>query len=208
MAKKQKGFDYFTYFEDCAGYAKQAAEYLHAALADYDPKRANEYLTVMHKFENDADTRKHEMTRVLVKEFITPIEREDIMALSQNLDCVVDNVEEVMRRVYMFHIDDVRTEAAEFTKLIMSCCEALVDALVEFRSFKRSKTLGELLREVNSIESRGDQLYSRAVRDLYKKESGERQLIIWTKIFDCLEDCLDACEHVADIVESVVVKNT
>ena len=95
MAKKQDTF-YFDTFTACAAHAVKASEILRRCISDYNPDNLGPILDEIHKVEHDADMKKHELINVLAKAFITPIEREDIMLMSQCLDEVVDKLEMLM----------------------------------------------------------------------------------------------------------------
>ena len=103
MAKKSDSF-YFGNFYACADCAYQAAPLLERVKRDFDPLLIREKLDDMHKVEHAADEKKHEVLDALVKAFITPIEREDIILLSQNIDEVTDKIEDVMLRLYYNNI--------------------------------------------------------------------------------------------------------
>ena len=103
MAKKSDSF-YFGNFYACADCAYQAAHLLERVMRDFDPLLIREKLDDMHKVEHAADEKKHEVLDALVKAFITPIEREDIILLSQNIDEVTDKIEDVMLRLYYNNI--------------------------------------------------------------------------------------------------------
>lgn len=162
----------------------------------------------MHKIENEADLTKHEMTKALTHEFLPPIEREDIVSLSVKLDDVVDAIEDVMRRIYMFDVKEIRPEVLEFTKLIVEASKGLKATLTEFRNFKSSKIIKEQIVAVNTVESKGDYLHTKIYHKLFSDGTDTRDIIIWTNIFDELEDCLDACEEAVDVVELVIMKNS
>ena len=99
MAKKQDAF-YFDTFLTCTDYSCQAAALLHKVMQEYNPLQIKEKLDEMHTLEHSADVKKHELLNVLAKAFITPIEREDIILLSQNIDEVTDKIEDVLLRLY------------------------------------------------------------------------------------------------------------
>lgn len=207
MSKKSKDTDYFEYFRKSAEYAKNAAVLLDDIFRDYDKATFREKRMKMHQLEHEADMNRHSMIEQLAKEFIPPIEREDIVALAQELDNVVDSIDDVVLRVYMFDIERIPSEAQRFTELIIRCTEALYEALAELRNFKKSQTLKDMLITVNNIESEGDALHSKSVHDLFKIGDDPLIVLSWMKIFDGCEDCLDACEDAVDIIESIVMKN-
>ena len=207
MSKKQDSY-YFENFVACVEYSSKAARMLEENLSHFRRENLKDQLEAIHKVEHDADRKKHEMMGVLVKAFITPIEREDITLLSQSIDHVTDKIEDVMIRLYINNVKDIRPEAIEFAALVIQCCEALNEMMKEFENFKKSKTLHQCLIKINDLEAQGDQLFIRSMRRLHKETDNVLEIIAWREIFNYLEKCCDACEHVADAVESVIMKNT
>lgn len=209
MFKKEKGYNYFEYFVKSADSACRAAEYLNESLSDFDMEKLPERVASMHEIENRADGEKHDMMRRLLHEFITPIEREDIVALAQQLDDVLDAIDDVMLRIDMFRVREIRSGALKFTSLLIKCCTELLGTLGEFADFKNSKKIRDSIVAVNSLESEGDRLHSDCVKELYGDDAIDaKTLLAWTQIYDELESCLDACEHCTDIIESVIMKNS
>ncbi len=207
MAKKSDNY-YFENFIQCVECGCQAAMMLEENLANFDVNRLSENLDELHKIEHDADKRKHEMMGVLVKAFITPIEREDIILLSQCIDEVTDQIEDVLIRIYINNVHTIRPEALQFTKVIIRCCKVLKEIMEEFANFKKSKTLHGLIIEINALEEEGDRLFIDSMRRLHTEVTDPLEIIAWREIYNFLEKCCDACEHVADAVESVIMKNT
>ena len=207
MAKKSDNY-YFENFIQCVECGCQAAMMLEENLANFDVNRLSENLDELHKIEHDADKKKHEMMGVLVKAFITPIEREDIILLSQCIDEVTDQIEDVLIRIYINNVHTIRPEALQFTKVIIRCCKVLKEIMEEFANFKKSKTLHGLIIEINALEEVGDRLFIDSMRRLHTEVADPLEIIAWREIYNFLEKCCDACEHVADAVESVIMKNT
>ena len=207
MAKKSDNY-YFENFIQCVECGCQAAKMLEENLSNFDVSRLSENLDELHKIEHDADKKKHEMMAVLVKAFITPIEREDIILLSQSIDEVTDQIEDVLIRIYINNVHTIRPEALQFTKVIIRCCKVLKEIMEEFANFKKSKTLHGLIIEINALEEEGDRLFIDSMRRLHTEVTDPLEIIAWREIYNFLEKCCDACEHVADAVESVIMKNT
>ena len=207
MAKKSDNY-YFENFIQCVECGCQAAMMLEENLANFDVNRLSENLDELHKIEHDADKKKHEMMGVLVKAFITPIEREDIILLSQCIDEVTDQIEDVLIRIYINNVHTIRPEALQFTKVIIRCCKVLKEIMEEFANFKKSKTLHGLIIEINALEEEGDRLFIDSMRRLHTEVTDPLEIIAWREIYNFLEKCCDACEHVADAGESVIMKNT
>lgn len=162
----------------------------------------------IHVIEHRADTEKHEMMKKLVREFITPIEREDIIELAQQIDEVTDKIEDVLMRLYMFRIFTLREEALGFSSVIVQCCDALKQAMKELHNFHKSATIHDHIVEVNKLEEDGDKLYMEAVHTLYATSKDPVEIMTWVELFDRFEKCCDACEHVANVIESIIMKNS
>ena len=141
MAKKQDSF-YYENFSQCVACACQAAHYLEDALKNFQPERLHAMLDELHQVEHAADEKKHELSNVLARAFITPIEREDIILLSQSIDEVTDKIEDVMLRFYCNNIQAVRPDAIELGAVLVSCCEELRLLLEEFRISAVPKSCG------------------------------------------------------------------
>lgn len=207
MSKKSDSY-YFQNFIECVECGCQAAKMLEDNLNHFDTGLLQDKLDELHRIEHDADKKKHEMMAVLVKAFITPIEREDIILLSQSIDEVTDKIEDVLIRIYINNVQQIRPEALAFIKVIIRCCEALKEVMEEFADFRKSKTLHGLIIEINALEEEGDWLFIESMRRLHAEVTDPIEIIAWREIYVYLEKCCDACEHVADVVESVIMKNT
>lgn len=206
MAKKKN--EYFDELTELVGYSCEAGEYLHNFFKEFDLMQIDERKEAMHKIEHTADGRKHEMMQKLMREFITPIEREDIMQLAQEIDEVTDRIEDVFLRIYMYNIQTLRPDALTFSHTIFNCCKALKMAVQELYQYKKPDKISPYIIQVNSLEEEGDKLYMEAVRRLYLEESDPITIMAWTETFNRMERCCDACEHAANVVESVIMKNS
>ncbi len=207
MARKNE-YNYFEAFANLSKFSFNSAEILHKTLANFSAAELPAKVKEMHHIEHSADLAKHEIMDHLVREFLPPIEREDISSLSQEIDDVTDSVEDVLQFINMFNIQNIRPEILKFTDLIVKCCKSMDEALVEFKHFRNSKTLKDKIIEINRLEEDGDELYVEMVRNLYCTSTDPIELMTWTEIMHRLELCCDNCEDVADIIEGIVMKNS
>lgn len=205
MAKSNPYFDDFISMIELSC---QAAEHLQASLKNFQPETLDEKRKTMHEIEHKEDDIRHRMMARLVKEFVTPIDREDIIEMANELDNVTDKIEDILIRMYMYNIKEVPPAAIAFTDVIVDCCKALREAMAEFPNFRKSTVLKQSFINVNSMEEKGDELYISAVRQLFENEHSSTEIFAWSELFDRLEDCCDTCEHVADVMEIVVMKNS
>lgn len=208
ILNKKKEFDYFAHFCQVANIAAEMATDLKDYLINFKADKIKDYMENMHIQENRADALKHELCEQLAKEFMPPIEREDITALAQNLDDIADSVEDVIRKIYMFNINKIQEDALEFAALLSESCESFYHLLKEFPNYKKSKKLQEYIIEINTLENRGDTLHAESIRRLFTKDFSPAEQMAWTKIFDTFETALDACENTADMIDGIVTKNT
>ncbi len=207
MARKND-YNYFDAFANLSKFSYDLAINLNETLKNFDPKSITRKVTEAHSIEHNADIAKHDIMNRLVKEFLPPIEREDITSLTQEIDDVTDSVEDVLIYIDMFNIQSIRPEILKFTGLIVQCCKAMDEALEEFKNFKSSKKLRDKIIEINRLEEDGDALYVDSMRNLYHTSKDPIELMCWTEVLHRLEKCCDNCEDVADILESIVMKNS
>ncbi|MDF2484792.1 MAG: hypothetical protein K0R46_960 [Herbinix sp.] len=207
MARKSD-YNYFDAFANLSKFSYDLAITLNETLKNFDPKFVTGKVTEAHTIEHNADIAKHDIMNRLVKEFLPPIEREDITSLTQEIDDVTDSVEDVLIYIDMFNIQSIRPEILKFTQLIAQCCKAMDEALEEFKNFKSSKKLRDKIIEINRLEEDGDALYVDSMRNLYHTSQDPIELMCWTEVLHRLEKCCDNCEDVANIIESIVMKNS
>jgi len=207
MASKTDRF-YYENFTSAAQYCCDAAAYLQDCLTHYDRSNINEMLEKMHQFEHGADDVRHDMSRALAKAFVTPIDREDLAQISSHIDEVTDSIEEVLQRFYMYEIESVVPEAIEFAAKIVEICGLMKETLEELPNFKKPQKLHQMIMDVNHIEEECDKLFVRAIMNIPKETSDVLTIVSWREIIDRLEMCSDACEHVCDCIETIVMKNS
>ena len=207
MAKKGDRY-YFDNFIACVECSLRAATLLGEILKNYSKEDMAKKREEIHEIEHEADRKKHELMNMLNKAFITPIEREDIVSLAQNLDDITDTIEDVFLRIYICDINTVKQNAMEMTDLVIEACDALKNAMEEFPEFRKSTKLAEHLIRINDLEEKCDHLYIEGMRVLHTGGEDALTVIAWRDIYSYLERCMDACEHAADIVEAVIMKNS
>ncbi len=205
---KKSVFNYFDAFANLSKFSYKLAVSLNDTLKNFDARKITEKVKAAHEIEHNADIAKHDIMNRLVKEFLPPIASEDITSLTQEIDDVTDSIEDVLIYIDMFNIQTIRPEVLKFTELLVSCTKAMDEALEEFKNWKNSKTLHEKIVEINRLEEVGDSLYVDFMRNLYHTSKDPIELMCWTEVLHRLERCADNCEDVANIIESIVMKNS
>ncbi len=206
MSKKSDKF-YFDKFNEGAEISCEAARAVYDFLSDYNPDKVKERIDNLHEIEHRGDNVKHELINELVKAFITPIERDDIIDLAQCIDNVTDAIEDIIIHYMFLGSSSVREDSVKFAAVLVKCCETMRDVIGELSNFKKSKKLADLIVELNNLEEQGDHIYINAMTNLHRTEADAVTVIAWRDVFNYLERACDACEHVGDIVESVAIGN-
>ena len=203
-------FDYFDTFVKQAEVCLEEAKLLVEVVEGFTSSEGLEGVTARaHEVEHRGDLLNHAVYNNIATDFITPIERDDLLAIAQCLDEVTDNIEEVMWAFYMYDIRQMRPEAKEFSAIIQKSCEALNTAIREFKNYKKSVNLRPQLVAVNDCEEEGDRLFFTAMRRLYVEDADNpMRVLVWSRLFNSLEKCCDSCEHVADVVATALLKNS
>ncbi len=207
MAAKTNKF-YFDNFIESGECSCRAAEFLAECMKSFKPDEIGASVKKIHEIEHEGDSKRHEMSNALAKAFVTPIDREDLALISENVDNVTDTLEEVLQRLYVNQIKTILPEALLFADKLVICCRLMTDMLREFENFKKPARLHEMIIEMNHAEEECDVLYLKALLAIRTHTSDVLEIIFWREIYDSLEACADACEHVGNCVETVVMKNT
>ncbi len=207
MARKNN-YNYFDTFVKLSNYCCLAANMLDETLKNFNVSELPEKMKLMHNIEHDADLEGHDLMRKLFHEFITPIEREDIVSLTHEIDNITDSIEDVLLRLYMYNIPNIRSEALEFSEIIVKSCYELKKVFEEFHNFRKSKEMHRGIVLINRLEEEGDNLYTKAVRRLHMTSTDPIEIMTWTEVINRLEKCCDACEYAVNVVESIIMKNS
>ena len=206
MAKND--YDYFDAFHRQVSLAYESAQKLGEIMNNFDPETLSELRKELHAIENRGDRELHELLEHLVREFITPLEREDILALARELDDVTDAVEDVVQQIFMYNITAIEPKSLEFVSIVEQCCFQLREVVSEFKSFRKSKTIQDSIIEVNRLEEVGDKLYISTMRELYVNKRDIYETVGWSAVYSSLERCCDECEETANLIENIIMKNS
>lgn len=206
--KKKEEYNYFNEFVNNSKYIVESAEILKETLENYSQEKLEENIIKVHKLENEADQALHKMRNYLIKDFLPPIDREDIVLMGHRLDDIEDYIDEILINFNILNISSVREDAIEFTELLIECANSVKDALENFENFKKVEVVKEKAIAINVLEEKADKLFEKAMKKLYKEETNPVEIIKWTTIYNCMENTTDACEKIADCLEDVVMKNS
>lgn len=198
-----KDREFFDLFEEAGGNILRAAGLLDEMLREY-PDR-NELAREILIAEQDGDRITHDIIRRLNQTFVTPIDREDIHQLASALDDVVDYTEEVSDYLGLYKIEAPMEQSQRLAKVLYECARQIAEMMPRLRGFQ---DISHYTVEINRLENDGDRITREAIASLFDNGIDPMVVIRWKDIFERLEEAIDACERVANILEGIVIKNT
>lgn len=170
-----------------------------------EPERLHEMVQSIKDLEHEADVLTHDIITRIDKSFVTPIDREDIHLLASRLDDVIDVVDGVARRAQMFRIREFRPQAAQLADVLRRAAETLEDSVAKLR---KPKLVMQHSGELKKLEEEGDAIYHLAIGALFDDGADALEVIKWKELFDKLEDAIDLCDDVWNVIESIALKNS
>jgi predicted phosphate transport protein (TIGR00153 family) len=155
--------------------------------------------------EHEGDRITHAIIRRLNETDVTPIDRQDSLELASALDDVVDYVEEVADFLGLYRIEAPMEQSQHLAELLVDAARNVSAALGETR---QGHDIGPLTVEVNRLENEGDRVSREAIASLFEGGIDPMVVIRWKDIYERLEQAIDACEHVANVLEGVVIRSS
>lgn len=200
--KEDKFYDYFIEFGEVA---YEAAILLKNLIDDLE--NAEVKFRKIEEVEHKGDKLLHDIMEALNRTFITPIDREDIYSIAKAMDDIVDNIETSASKFVLFNVEKATDNSKVLSELILQSCKEVITLMTELKNMKNNKKLSSSIIEINRLEDQGDSDFRVAVRTLFTSDIPTIEVIKWREIYESLEQTLDACEDVSDIVEGVVMKH-
>jgi len=198
---------FFPLFEQAASNAVNMAKLLVETVNSEVPATREENIKQIDRLENKGDELTHQIYLELGKNFITPFDREDIHQLASAIDDVADNIQGAANRMGLYRIDDFNEHIKKLSDLILQGCIELEKAVKELKDLKNVRSIADSCIRINSVENQADNVFDRAVADLFLYETDAIRLIKYKEILSSLETATDMCEDAANVMESILVKN-
>jgi uncharacterized protein Yka (UPF0111/DUF47 family) len=214
---------FFDMFDEFAATLVQAAKKFHEMVTVFDKLEIRSH--EMKRDEDACDASVEKIIKALDRTFITPFDREDIHTLATSMDDIMDNMEKTAYRLEVFRIDRPTPEAVELARIIRESCNRVEAAIKLLRDLRNSEKIHTLLREIGQLENDADKVYRKADAALFANllTSGHMtpapgaheatpvdvlMLIKWREIYEWLEETVDACKTVANVISEIVIKGT
>ncbi len=204
---KKKELNYYDEFIKNVDICCEISNIIQQHLNNFKNEDAKEIESIVHKLENDADLNLHNIKNYLIKDFLPPIEREDIVLLVNKIDDVVDNLDEIIIDLNIFNVNYLRDDFKEFVELICQMSIKLRDIMNSFKERKKYEQIINMIIEINGLEEQGDKLYENSIKNLYNTEHNPVEILKWHNIYTTLEEAIDSFESVADYIEEIIMKN-
>lgn len=202
-----KEIDWYELFLTSSTFSSRAAKTLKKAfedgVVDYDEMRK------IKDIEHEADKHVHHCMKLVEDAFVTPIDRSEILEIIKEIENITDCIDSTSNHTYIMCVKEVDEVSSKFIDLVVNSCEKLEELMKVFKNYKKNiKQVNDLIIEINQIEEDGDKLYINSMRSLFEFETDAKKIIVLKVLYDKLEDTLDKCEDVADIIHKIIVSST
>lgn len=201
MPREEK---FFELFEAQAAHNVSAAKVFREMALKWSRETAS--FDKLRDIEHEADITCHEIYDKLNRTFITPFDSEDIRELASELDTVVDLIESVGQRMYLYRIEKSNEDLVQLTDILWQATETVRKAVAELQNPQKSRRVIDYCIEVNRLENAGDHALGVAIGKLFQGSPDPLEVMKWKEIYETVEQAIDKCEDVAHTLETILVK--
>ena len=205
--KKEK-YNYFDEFINLTDYIVKSADILKNMIDDYNLEKLDKSIEEIHKLEHASDRVVHKMREYLIKDFLPPIDREDIATIVNKLDDIEDGIDEIAINIRIFNVKKIREDSLEIVDIVVKSAKAVKGVFEVLSNLKDIETIKSKVIVVNKLEEQGDRVYEKITSNLYKEAKDTISLIKWTNLYNCFENTIDSCEQISDCIQDVIMKNS
>ena len=195
--------EYFTYFSQMTEKIQEAAnllvEMLHGSHENFEA-----FSKRIKDAEHGCDDLMHAVSTKLSKSFITPFDREDIFTLSVALDDVCDYIDAGARAILMYDIKEISASAKHLSKVMQTLSIEIHSAVA---LLNKPEGINQHIVEIHRLENEADDVYFRAIGELFHNSTDPLQIIRMKELYEILENATDRCESVANIIEGIILKH-
>ena len=196
---------FYKMFIEASQNVEEGAKVLRESLNSLSNIELN--VSKIEELEHNGDRLVNVMVKELNDSFITPFDREDIYLLIKRLDDILDLINSTIHRFVMFNVTKSTEPAKYLADMIIKCTKLISELMDELHLIGGKNSINQKILTINQIESEVDRLFRNTVGDLFRNEKDPIEIIKWKEIYQILENTIDKCEKIANIVEGVVIKN-
>jgi len=202
IPKEEKFFDLF---DELVNKIEEGGELFLNMVEHYEYSEPK--IVKLKELEHEADVITHKTYEKMHKTFLTPIDREDIYALVNKMDSILDMIEASAARMSLYKVKVPAKEIIEQAKILNKSIKKVKHIVHAMRNMKNAKMIIDSCVEINTLENEGDIIMRMTMTRLFEQEKDPIELIKWKEIFERIEEAIDVCEDVANIVEGIVLKH-
>jgi predicted phosphate transport protein (TIGR00153 family) len=205
LVPKDKKF--FPLFEEASSNLVQLASTLHEAV-NLPLKERDELFVKIDEMEQKGEDITRLTNLELSRNFITPFDREDIHSLITSIDNVAGNLHGAASRMRLYQVAKITKSIRKLTEINLEACQNIDVAVKELRDLKKMKNITDACSRISKLESKSDNVYDKAVADLFENETDAKNIIKYKEVLSVLETATDKCKRVASVLESISVKHS
>ena len=205
--KKEK-YDYFEEFTKITGYIKESANKLNDLINNFEIEKLDQTIEKIHKLEHASDQVVHKMREYLIKDFLPPLEREDIAIIINKLDDIEDGIDEIAIYLKISNVNKIKKDVLELSDILVQSTNAVGEIFDKIHDLKHIDIIKQRLIIVNKLEENGDRVYEKMVYNIYRNEKNSIELVKWLNIYKEFEETIDSCETISDCIQDVIMKNS
>jgi predicted phosphate transport protein (TIGR00153 family) len=161
----------------------------------------------LKEIEHEADIITHRTYEKMHTTFLMPLDREDIYALVNKMDSILDMTEAAAARIVLYRVKEPSQTVVDQARILNEAIGKVKEIVHGLRNMKNAPQILQACVEVNTLENAGDVIQRRTVARLFDSEPDTRELIKWKEIHERIEEAIDVCEDVSNIAEGIVLKN-
>ncbi len=197
---------FFTLFENMAEVVGKMATQLQLMVNESDEDKRAEISAIIENLEHKNDDFTHNVFTELGRNFITPLDREDIHALATALDDIADYIYATAKKINFYKVNPNDLGIHKLAELVLQGSVEIKKAVHGLRDMKNLREMTEAIVKINSIENQADDVFDMSIDNLFNKENDFKEVIKKREIYQVLEIATDKCEDAANVIESIIIK--
>ena len=195
---------YYDLFEELADKLEEGIKLFTEIIGNYEYSQYK--VGKLKEIEHEADHITHQVYKRMHKMFLTPMDREDIFLLANKMDSVLDEIESAAVRMYLYRMKKPAPELVKITEVLDQAIGKIRKVIFSVRKKQDAPLILQLCVEINTLENEADQLYRAAMVRLFEEEKDAIELIKVKDIIGRIENAVDNCEDVSNVIEGIVLK--
>lgn len=201
---QSRGDKFYRWFEEASENNYRAAQLLENLCKNF--KGSKKISNQIHDLEHEGDQISHNIYKELNSVFVTPLDREDIVALTSALDDVIDLIHASASSMVTHNVKNITPAARDFSKIITESTKFVVQALPKLRSRRTFPQVHKIIIEINRLENEADDLLRKSLTELFKNPKNAIDVIRWVNIYEIMEDTTDRAEDIANVLQNLITK--